>query len=47
MVKILEDLPEEIKNIVLEVVELENLHLHELRPRLTEEIQRIIINGIK
>ncbi|MBU7315378.1 hypothetical protein [Paenibacillus oleatilyticus] len=47
MKKIFEEQPVEVQKIVQEVIDLETKHLHEARPRLTEEIERIVVNFIK
>lgn len=45
--KLFEKQPIEVQKIVKEVVQLENEHLHEPRPRLTDDIERIVINIVK
>jgi len=47
MRRILQETPPEINHIVDEVVKLEMLHLHEGKPRLLDEIERIVIQTIK
>lgn len=39
--------PSEIQVILTEVLRLENEHLHEIKPHLIDEIERIVISSIK
>lgn len=45
--ELFEQQPIEVQKIVQDVVELENMFLHEIRPRLTEDIVRIVKNHVK